>query len=79
MSSDKVVEPGGLLAILGGLAVVLICFGALLIPIFGLIETGGWSGFKARLAQNISVVALEYPQNVVLAISQNHELLRSVG
>jgi len=33
---------------------VLIWGGALLVPILGLIETGGWSGFKARLAHNIA-------------------------
>ena len=33
---------------------VLIWGGAMLVPILGLIETGGWSGFKARLAQNIA-------------------------
>ncbi|HUB52903.1 MAG TPA: sodium:solute symporter family protein [Terracidiphilus sp.] len=33
---------------------MLIWGGALLVPILGLIETGGWTGFKARLAQNIS-------------------------
>jgi len=32
---------------------VLIWGGALLVPILGLIETGGWTGFKARLAHNI--------------------------
>src|SRR5438046_6813573 len=31
---------------------VLICFGALLIPILGMIETGGWSGMVARIHQN---------------------------
>jgi solute:Na+ symporter, SSS family len=30
----------------------LIWFGALLIPILGLIEAGGWSGLKARIAAN---------------------------
>ncbi len=30
----------------------LIWFGALLIPIFGLMETGGWSGMVARIQQN---------------------------
>ncbi len=30
----------------------LIWFGALLIPIFGLIETGGWSGMVARIQKN---------------------------
>jgi len=30
----------------------LIWFGALLIPIFGLIETGGWSGMVTRIQQN---------------------------
>lgn len=34
---------------------VLIWGGALLVPILGLIETGGWSGLKARIAHNISV------------------------
>jgi solute:Na+ symporter, SSS family len=33
---------------------VLIWGGALLVPILGLIEAGGWTGFKARLAENIA-------------------------
>src|SRR3569833_2230536 len=33
---------------------MLIWGGALLVPIIGMVETGGWSGFKARLAQNIA-------------------------
>jgi solute:Na+ symporter, SSS family len=33
---------------------MLIWGGALLVPILGLVETGGWSGFKARLASNIA-------------------------
>ncbi|HUX45399.1 MAG TPA: sodium/solute symporter [Terracidiphilus sp.] len=33
---------------------VLIWGGALLVPIFGLIEAGGWSGFKARLAHEMA-------------------------
>ncbi|MGD0913205.1 MAG: sodium:solute symporter family protein [Terracidiphilus sp.] len=32
---------------------MLIWGGALLVPILGLVETGGWTGFKARLAHNI--------------------------
>jgi SSS family solute:Na+ symporter len=32
---------------------ILIWGGALLVPILGLIEAGGWNGFKARLAHNI--------------------------
>jgi SSS family solute:Na+ symporter len=32
---------------------VLIWFGALLIPILGLIEAGGWSGLQARIAANL--------------------------
>ncbi len=32
---------------------VLIWLGALLIPIVGLIEAGGWSGLQARIAQNL--------------------------
>src|SRR4249920_946826 len=33
---------------------VLIWLGALLIPILGLIEAGGWSGLQAKIAQNAS-------------------------
>jgi len=33
---------------------MLIWGGALLVPILGLIETGGWTGFKARLVHNIA-------------------------
>jgi len=33
---------------------VLIWAGALLIPILGLIETGGWGGLKARILQNLT-------------------------
>src|SRR3954468_4858681 len=33
---------------------MLIWGGALLVPIIGMVETGGWGGFKARLAQNIA-------------------------
>ena len=33
---------------------VLIWGGALLVPILGLVEAGGWSGFKAKLAANIA-------------------------
>ena len=36
---------------------VLIWGGALLVPILGLVEAGGWSGFKARLAHNIATGA----------------------
>ena len=37
---------------------VLIWGGALLVPILGLIEAGGWGGFKAKLAHNIAVGAV---------------------
>ncbi len=33
---------------------VLIWAGALLVPILGLVEAGGWSGLKARIARNIA-------------------------
>jgi solute:Na+ symporter, SSS family len=36
---------------------VLIWGGALLVPILGLVESGGWSGFKAKLAHNIATGA----------------------
>src|SRR5690348_13445672 len=35
----------------------LIWGGALLVPILGLVEAGGWDGFKAKLAQNIAAGA----------------------
>src|SRR4029077_15263611 len=37
---------------------MLIWGGALLVPILGMVETGGWSGFKARLAANIAKGAI---------------------
>src|ERR1700674_4665958 len=37
---------------------VLIWGGALLVPILGLIETGGWTGFQAKLAANIAKGAI---------------------
>jgi solute:Na+ symporter, SSS family len=37
---------------------MLIWGGALLVPILGLIEAGGWSGFKAKLAHNIATGAV---------------------
>jgi SSS family solute:Na+ symporter len=37
---------------------VLIWGGALLVPILGLIETGGWTGLKARIAHNIATGAI---------------------
>ena len=37
---------------------VLIWGGAMLVPILGLVETGGWNGFKARLAHNIATGAV---------------------
>jgi solute:Na+ symporter, SSS family len=36
---------------------MLIWGGALLVPILGLVESGGWSGFKAKLAHNIATGA----------------------
>ncbi len=37
---------------------VLIWGGALLVPILGLVEAGGWTGFKAKLAANIAKGAI---------------------
>ena len=37
---------------------VLIWGGALLVPILGLIEAGGWNGLKAKIAHNIAVGAI---------------------
>ncbi len=37
---------------------MLIWGGALLVPILGLVEAGGWDGFKAKLAHNIQVGAI---------------------
>ena len=39
----------------------LIWLGALLIPILGLIETGGWSGMVARIHQNFPAAGLHAP------------------
>jgi SSS family solute:Na+ symporter len=36
---------------------MLIWGGALLVPILGLVEAGGWTGFKAKLAHNIAMGA----------------------
>jgi solute:Na+ symporter, SSS family len=36
---------------------MLIWGGALLVPILGLVEAGGWAGFKAKLAHNIAIGA----------------------
>jgi solute:Na+ symporter, SSS family len=37
---------------------MLIWGGALLVPILGLVESGGWNGFKAKLAHNIAIGAI---------------------
>ena len=37
---------------------VLIWGGALLVPIMGLIEAGGWTGFKAKLARDMAAGAV---------------------
>ena len=37
---------------------VLIWGGALLVPILGLIEAGGWTGLKAKIAHNIAIGAI---------------------
>ncbi|MGA3049170.1 MAG: sodium:solute symporter family protein [Terracidiphilus sp.] len=37
---------------------VLIWGGALLVPILGLIESGGWNGLKAKIAHNIAIGAI---------------------
>src|ERR1700737_1118603 len=37
---------------------VLIWGGALLVPILGMVEAGGWNGFKAKLAANIAKGAI---------------------
>ena len=50
---------------------MLIWGGALLVPILGMVEAGGWSGFKARLADNIA-------KNLVPAGDYTH-MWRSMG
>jgi solute:Na+ symporter, SSS family len=50
---------------------MLIWGGALLVPILGLVEAGGWSGFKAKLAQNIA--------NGVTANGDYTHMWRSMG
>jgi len=50
---------------------ILIWGGALLVPIMGLIEAGGWTGFKAKLAHNI--------QTGLIANGDYTHLWRSMG
>ncbi|MCE0522918.1 MAG: sodium:solute symporter family protein [Methylacidiphilales bacterium] len=54
---------GGLLSAIFNevLQFMLIWFGAALIPILGLIETGGWSGMVARIKQNIPAIHPDHP------------------
>ncbi|OHB72400.1 MAG: Na+/galactose cotransporter [Planctomycetes bacterium RBG_13_63_9] len=50
------VAAGGLLSAIFNevLQFFLIWFGFLMVPVVGLIETGGWDGMKARIAENIA-------------------------
>jgi SSS family solute:Na+ symporter len=54
---------GGLLSAIFNevLQFMLIWFGAALIPILGLIETGGWSGMVARIQKNIPLIHPDNP------------------
>jgi SSS family solute:Na+ symporter len=54
---------GGLLSAIFNevLQFMLIWFGALLIPILGLIETGGWGGMVDRIRQNVPLIHPENP------------------
>jgi SSS family solute:Na+ symporter len=54
---------GGLLSAIFNevLQFMLIWFGAILIPILGLIETGGWAGMVARIKQNVPLIHPENP------------------
>jgi len=54
---------GGLLSAIFNevLQFMLIWFGALLIPILGLIETGGWNGMVARIKQNVPLIHPDNP------------------
>jgi len=54
---------GGLLSAIFNevLQFMLIWFGAILIPVLGLVETGGWSGMVARIKENIPRIHPENP------------------
>src|SRR5207302_9053639 len=49
----------------------LIWAGALLIPILGLIEAGGWSGLKAKILQNLTEQHVANPGAYTHACSPN--------
>ena len=49
----------------------LIWFGALLVPIFGLIEAGGWHGMVARIQQNFPGVDYTHMWRVMGSFSDN--------
>jgi SSS family solute:Na+ symporter len=51
---------------------MLIWGGALLVPILGLVEAGGWSGFKAKLAHNIATGAIAQGDYTHLWRSMGH-------
>ena len=54
---------GGLLSAIFNevLQFLLIWFGAILIPVLGLMETGGWSGMVARIKENVPRIHPEAP------------------
>ena len=54
---------------------MLIWGGALLVPILGLIEAGGWNGFKAKLAHNIAIGATS-PRRLHAHVAQHGPLCR---
>src|SRR6202789_4576983 len=51
---------------------VLIWGGALLVPILGLVEAGGWTGFKAKLARDIATGAIAQGDYTHLWRSMGH-------
>ena len=51
---------------------MLIWGGALLVPILGLVESGGWSGFKAKLAANMASGAVAFGDYTHMWRSMGH-------
>ena len=58
---------------------VLIWAGALLVPILGLVQAGGWTGLKAKIAHNIAVGAIPNSDYTHLWRSTSHFSANPMG
>jgi len=55
---------------------VLIWAGALLVPILGLMQTGGWTGLKARIIATFNPPACTLPRTVMFTYGATQAILR---